>query len=162
DFDLQMLLRAVTDAVAAKQGWSVKTEVYLGLFSFQKLVMYKDLEANSESLQRHRLIQQLVTRAAADDTHVVGLPADLRQLELAWVHDRLVRAKRGEFCRELHSTKASKRTVMKELGAALDASLQTVAAPTASTQRLPHVRATLSEYAKAVHEPYGTLGASPF
>src|SRR5215208_958455 len=46
DYDLQTLLGATGELVAGKPGWSVKTEVYLGLFSFQKLVMYKDLEAN--------------------------------------------------------------------------------------------------------------------
>ena len=78
------------------------------------------------------------------------------------VHNRIVQAGLGEACLELHSTKASKGTVMKELAAALDASLQSVAAPTTSTQRLPQVRNTLSEYVDAVHTPYGTLGISPF
>src|SRR3712207_1292992 len=78
------------------------------------------------------------------------------------VHDRLVRAGLGEFCLELHSTKASKREVMRALAAALDASLQSVAAPTTSTQRLPTVRATLTEYAEAVHTPHGTLGMTPY
>ena len=40
------------------------------------------------------------------------------------VHNRLVQASLGEFCLELHSTKANKRAVMKELAAALDASFQ--------------------------------------
>src|SRR5206468_10260612 len=67
-----------------------------------------------------------------------------------------------EFCLELHSTKANKREVMKGLAAAIDASLQRTAAPTASAQRLPQVRATLSDYVQAVHEPYGALGLSPY
>jgi very-short-patch-repair endonuclease len=78
------------------------------------------------------------------------------------VYRRLVRAGLGEFCLELHSTKANKRAVMQELAAALDASLQRVAAPTVSTQRLPGVRATLSEYVSAVHKPHGSLAVSPF
>jgi very-short-patch-repair endonuclease len=232
DYDLQEVLTAAAAAVREKKGWSVKTDIYLALFSFQKFAMYKDLEANGESLKQHRLIRQLVTRSSNAETQVMGLPGDVREMTLdeeyppektfqvvdadssqlraiaassrnydlviegppgtgksqtitnliaqalsvgksvlfvaekmaalSVVHDRLVRAKLGEFCLELHSTKANKRAVMKELAAALDASLQTVAAPTVSTQRLPQVRATLTEYAKAVHTPHGSLGISPY
>lgn len=231
-YDLQRFMEALAASVATKAGWAVKTEIVLGLFSFQKFVMYKDLEENSDALKAHRLIRQLVTRAADDAMQARGLPEDVRIMDLdrdyppestfqvvdadssqlraiaasarnydlviegppgtgksqtitnliaqalsvgksvlfvaekmaalSVVHDRLVRAKLGEFCLELHSTKANKRAVMKELGAAMDASLQSVAAPTASTQRLPQVRATLTEYANAVHLPYGVLGISPY
>lgn len=78
------------------------------------------------------------------------------------VHRRIVQAGLGEACLELHSTKANKRAVMKELAASLDASLQSVAAPTISTQRLPQVRNTLSKYVTAVHDPFGTLAISPY
>lgn len=232
DYDLQTVLTSASEAVRGKAGWAVKTDIYLALFSFQKFAMYKDVEANAARLRQNRLIRQLVSRTATDGSAVMGLPADIRTMELdreyapettyqvvdadssqlraiaasarghdvviegppgtgksqtitnliaqalsagksvlfvaekmaalSVVHDRLVRAKLGEFCLELHSTKANKRAVMKELGAALDASLQTVAAPTISTQRLPQVRATLSEYVEAVHQPFGSLAISPY
>jgi hypothetical protein len=78
------------------------------------------------------------------------------------VHRRLVSAGLGEFCLELHSTKANKRTVMNEIRLSLDASLQGVAAPQASTARLPAVRAELTGYVAAVHAPYGVLAESPY
>lgn len=229
DYDLQSLLSAASGLIAGKQGWAVKTDIYLGLFSFQKFVMYKDLEANGAEFALHRLIRQLVLRSGSQ---VGGLPDEIRSMALddefppestfqvvdadssqlraiaacarnhdvviegppgtgksqtitnliaqalaadksvlfvaekmaalEVVHNRLVQAGLGEACLELHSTKANKRTAMKELAAALDASLQGIAAPTASTQRLPHVRTTLSEYVKAVHTPYGILGVSPY
>lgn len=229
DYDLQSLLSAASELIARKQGWAVKTDIYLGLFSFQKFVMYKDLEANGAEFALHRLIRQLVLRSGGQ---VAGLPDEIRSMALddefppestfqvvdadssqlraiatcarghdvviegppgtgksqtitnliaqalaadksvlfvaekmaalEVVHNRLVQAGLGEACLELHSTKANKRIVMKELAAALDASLQGIAAPTASTQRLPHVRTTLSEYVKAVHTPYGILGVSPY
>lgn len=229
EYDLQSLLSAATAAIAGKRGWSVKTDIYLGLFSFQKFVMYKDLEANGVEFGLHRLIRQLVLRSGGQ---IVGLPDEIRSMALdvdfppestfqvvdadssqlraiaacargydvviegppgtgksqtitnliaqalaadksvlfvaekmaalEVVHTRLVQAGLGEFCLELHSTKANKRTVMKELAAALDASLKSIAAPTASTQRLPQVRSTLSDYVEAVHTPYGTLGISPY
>ncbi|MBI3301058.1 MAG: DUF4011 domain-containing protein, partial [Deltaproteobacteria bacterium] len=229
DYDLQTFLKAVSDSIAAQKGWAVKTDISLGLFSFQKFVMYKDLEANTQALSAHRLVRQLITRSG---TQMGGLPDEVRSMELdrdyppeatfqvvdadssqlraiaavsrnhdlvlqgppgtgksqtitnliaqalvagksvlfvaekmaalQVVHSRLVSAGLGEFCLELHSTKANKRAVMQELAASLDASLQRFGAPTLSTQRLPQVRASLTEYAKAVHAPYGTLGISPY
>ncbi len=229
DYDLQALLSATSGLIANKRGWAVKTDIYLGLFSFQKFVMYKDLEANGTEFSLHRLIRQVVLRSGSQ---VSGLPSEIRSMALddefppestfqvvdadssqlraiaacardhdlviegppgtgksqtitnliaqalaadksvlfvaekmaalEVVHNRLVQAGLGEACLELHSTKANKRTVMKELAAALDASLQGIAAPTASTQRLPHVRTTLSDYVKAVHTPYGILGIAPY
>jgi hypothetical protein len=228
DYDLQSLLSAVAERIENKKGWSVKTDIYLGLFSFQKFVMYKDLQTNGDQFGLHRLIQQLVLRTGSQ---VGGLPSDVRAMELdrefppettfqvvdadssqlraiaacarnydlviegppgtgksqtitnliaqalaadksvlfvaekmaalEVVHRRIVQAGLGEACLELHSTKANKRSVMKELAASLDASLQSVAAPTISTQRLPQVRNTLSEYVAAVHNPCGTLSMSP-
>ncbi|MDP9349800.1 MAG: DUF4011 domain-containing protein, partial [Gemmatimonadota bacterium] len=229
DYDVQTLFTAVAEQIAGKKGWAIRTDIYLGLFSFQKFVMYKDLEANGGAMAGHRLIRQLVTRSGGQ---ISGLPPEIRSMELdeeyppeatfqvvdadssqlraiaacargydlviegppgtgksqtitnliaqalsadksvlfvaekmaalEVVHDRLVRAGLGEFCLELHSTKANKRAVMKELASALDASFQGVAAPQTSTQRLPHVRRTLTEYADAVHTPFGALGISPY
>jgi very-short-patch-repair endonuclease len=229
DFDLQTFFTAVTERIAGQKGWAVKTDIYLGLFSFQKFVMYKDLEANAPAVAAHRLVQQLVTRSGGE---ITGLPAEIRAMELdaeyppestfqvvdadssqlraiaacarghdlviegppgtgksqtitnliaaalaadrsvlfvaekmaalEVVYERLVQAGFGEFCLELHSTKANKRAVMKELASALDASFQGVAVPRASTERLPLVRKTLTGYAHAVHTPFGALGASPY
>ena len=231
DYDLQTFFSAVAEAVAGQDGWSVKSDIYLGLFSFQKFVMYKDLEANSAAMVRHRLVRQLVTRAntgaayhqlpdavrAIDldqafppETGAQVVDADSSQLRaiaaaqlghdlviegppgtgksqtitnliaqalsenktvlfvaekmaaLQVVYSRLVTAGLGEFCLELHSTKANKRAVMRELAASLDASLQRPAVPSQSTQRLPGVRDSLSAYARAVHQPHGALGLSPY
>ncbi len=229
DFDLQTLFTAVTERIAGQRGWGVKTDSYLGLFSFQKFVMYKDLEANAASVAAHRLVKQLVTRSGGE---TIGLPAEIREMELdaeyppestfqvvdadssqlraiaacarghdlviegppgtgksqtitnliaaalaadrsvlfvaekmaalEVVYERLVQAGFGEFCLELHSTKANKRAVMKELASALDASFQDVPVTRSSTERLPQVRRTLTDYAHAVHTPFGALGASPY
>jgi hypothetical protein len=230
-YDLQQFLAETAAAVGARPRWAVKTDAVLALFSFQKFVMYKDLEANAGALTAHRLVRQLVTRQGRRGAPSSGCPttsggwtstpstrpsgpsrsstptrascapspprraarprdrrpagtgksqtitnliaqalaADKRVLfvaekmaALSVVHARLVAAGLGEFCLELHSTKANKRAVMQALGAALDASLQGVAAPTASTERLPAVRATLADYVRAVHAPHGALGASPY
>lgn len=229
NYDLQNIFSPVSQMIRGRQDWALTTDIYLGLFSFQKLVMYKDLEANSEAFCGHRLIKQVVLHSGSQ---VAGLPEDVRNMQLddefppeatyqvvdadssqlraiaacarnydlviegppgtgksqtitnliaqalalgksvlfvaekmaalEVVHNRLVQAGLGDSCLELHSTKANKRTVMKEIARALDASLQGIAAPTASTQRIPQVRATLSDYISAVHTPFGLLGISPF
>ena len=232
DYDLQTFLAEAAARIGERAGWAVRTDVVLALFSFQKFVMYKDLEANAAALASHRLVRQLVTRQGSTGDQIVGLPDEIRRMDLdseyppertfqvvdadssqlraiaaaarahdlviegppgtgksqtitnliaqalaagksvlfvaekmaalSVVHARLVAAGLGEFCLELHSTKANKRSVMQALGAALDASLQGVAAPRASTERLPVVRAALTDYVRALHEPYGTLGATPY
>ena len=227
-YDLQNFLKGAGDAVD-QQGWSVQTDTCLGLFSFQKLVMFKDLEANIEPIGAHRLVRQLLSRAGSA---VYGLPAEIRDMSLdaafppegthqvvdadssqmraaaavvkghdiviegppgtgksqtitnlvaqalaagksvlfvaekmaalEVVHRRLVNAGLGEFCLELHSSKANKRAVMKQLSAALDASLQPVAGVAGAGRRLPEVRRVLADHVQAVHEPFGTLGTSPY
>ena len=224
-YDLQAFFKGVGPAIASQPGWSVQTDIYLGLFSFQKLVMFKDLEALVDPIGKHRLIQQLLTHAGSS---VHGLPPDIRSLPLDTVfspeathqvvdadssqmraaaavtkgydiviegppgtgksqtitnlvsqalgagksvlfvaekmaaldvvHRRLSEAGLGEFCLELHSSKANKRAVMKELATALDASLQVVAGRTNAGKRIPEVRAALAAYVDAVHQPFGALG----
>jgi len=228
-YDLQDFFKGASAAIANQPGWIVQTDMYLGLFSFQKLVMFKDLEANATSIGEHRLIRQLLARAGSA---IHGLPPQIRELPLdrdftpettfqvvdadssqmraaaavakghdiviegppgtgksqtitnlvaqalaagksvlfvaekmaalEVVHRRLVEAGLGEFCLELHSSKANKRAVMKELSAALDASLQPIAGTAAAARRLPEVRGALADYVRAVHEPCGTLGQSPY
>jgi len=229
DYDLQSIFSAMSQMIKGRQDWTLTTDIYLGLFSFQKLVMYKDLETNSDTFSEHRLIKQVVLHSGSQ---VAGLPQDVRDMQLDQefapeatyqvvdadssqlraiaacarnydlviegppgtgksqtitnliaqalalgksvlfvaekmaalevVHNRLVQAGLGDSCLELHSTKANKRTVMTEIARALDASLQSIVAPTASTQRIPQVRTTLSDYVSAVHTPFGLLGISPY
>src|SRR5688572_15075324 len=227
-YDLQVFLKGVADAVSNHPGWMIQTDMYLGLFSFQKLVMFKDLEAHAVPIGQHRLIRQLLSRSGSP---VHGLPPEIRNLPLDTafcpetthqvvdadssqmraaaavakghdiviegppgtgksqtitnlvaqalaagksvlfvaekmaaldvVHRRLVEAGLGEFCLELHSSKANKRAVMKQLSAALDASLLPIAAGSGgASKRLPEVRSALSDHVAAVHDPYGELGMS--
>ncbi|MBA3885785.1 MAG: DUF4011 domain-containing protein, partial [Acidobacteria bacterium] len=181
DYALQTFFRVAADAVSNQPGWVIQTDIYLGLFSFQKLVLFKDLERNADAVGRHRLIQQLLSRVGTA-TH--GLPAEIRELPLDRdftpeatfqvvdadssqmraaaavangydvviegppgtgksqtitnlvaqalatgrsvlfvaekmaaldvVHRRLAEAGLGEFCLELHSSKANKRSVIIE------------------------------------------------
>lgn len=229
NYDLQQFFVEATRAVSNQLGWQLTTDIYLSFFSFQKFIMYKDLEANAEVFGSHPLIRQIILRSG---TSIRALPEEIREAELdrefapettsqvtdadssqlrailavsrnhdlvlegppgtgksqtitnliaqalaenksvlfvaekmaalEVVYSRLVAAGLGEFCLELHSTKANKRAVMQELGAALDASLQRLQTEESATGRIGTVRAQLTAYANAVHEPYGSLGLSPY
>ncbi|MBA3242584.1 MAG: DUF4011 domain-containing protein, partial [Acidobacteria bacterium] len=222
-YDLQQLFVETTAAVANQAGWQVKTDIYLSFFSFQKFVMYKDLEVNAAAFGAHPLVRQVILRSGSS---LRALPDEIRAAELdeefppegtaqvvnadssqlrailavsrnhdlvlegppgtgksqtitnliaqalsesksvlfvaekmaalEVVHSRLVEAGLGEFCLELHSTKANKRAVMRELAAALDASLQRPRTEEAATARIGAVRDELTAYARAVHEPFCT------
>jgi very-short-patch-repair endonuclease len=229
DYDLQQFFAAVGEAVKDQTGWQVTTEIYLGLFAFQKFVMYKDLDGNGGAFGAHRLVRQLATRTGGE---LAALPDEVREMDLdaafppeasaqvvdadssqlraiaavsrghdlvlegppgtgksqtitnliaqalsagqsvlfvaekmaalSVVHERLVRAGLGDFCLELHSTKANKRAVVKEIARSLDASLQRPKPGEPVAGRLPGVRDTLTEYAAAVHTPYGPTGFTPY
>jgi hypothetical protein len=229
DYDLQAFFAAFHKRIASLEGWALTTDIVLGQFSFQKFVMYKDLEAHGDRLGIHRLIQQIATRSGET---FLGLPDEIRTMALdrefapeetfqvvdadssqlralaavnrgydmvmegppgtgksqtitnliaqalaagktvlfvaekmaalQVVRSRLQAAGLGDFCLELHSTKANKRIAMQEIKKALDASLEGLGVPIASTRRLPEVRLHLGEYVQAVHTPYGTLAISPY
>lgn len=229
DYDVQQFFASVADVVSNQSEWKVKNEIYLALFSFQKLAMYKDLEKNAENLAAHQIIGKIISKSG---TQIIGLPDEIRQMELdrdfppektaqivdadssqlqaittvaknydlvlegppgtgksqtitnlvaqslssgksvlfvaekmaalEVVHRRLVAAGLGEFCLELHSTKANKRAVIQEIRNALDASLQRIAGTRSSSERLPVVREQLTDYVRAVHAPYGALNLSPY
>ncbi len=50
---------AVAQAVA-QMGWTVESTIDLGLFSFHKLVIYKDLESNADLVTQHPIIRAIV------------------------------------------------------------------------------------------------------
>lgn len=229
DYDLQKYFRSLTKIFSNNKDWKITNEIYLGLFFFQKLVMYKDLEKNQAVVKAHKIFQRIINKQG--DSHI-GLPEEIRDLSLdeafapenamqvvdadssqlramaavAQNHDlvmegppgtgksqtitnmiahalsqgksvlfvaekmaaldvvfsRLQKVGLGEFCLELHSTKANKKSVMQNLRHAVDASLTGVSQNETSTQRLSLVRNTLTEYINAVHMPFGALGVSPF
>lgn len=229
NYDLQNFFQATSESVAVYRDWKVSNEIYLALFSFQKLVMYKDLEKNVGKVAAHKIFQQIINKNG--DTFI-GLPEEIRDLSLdryfppenglqvvdadssqlraiatvsqnydlvlegppgtgksqtitnliaqalatgksvlfvaekmaalEVVYRRLCEVGLGEFCLELHSTKANKRSVMQDLKNTLDASLQTTRPEQSATARLPVVRELLTDYTDAVHQPYGALNLSPY
>ena len=62
--------RQVESLIHKKDGWSVRREAHFGTFSFQKLMIYSDLEVNAARLCAHPLVQAL-----AGDTSELSQPA---------------------------------------------------------------------------------------
>lgn len=79
EYDPGPLLAEIAGVVRRHPRWQVTNEIVLGLFSFQKLVMYQDIEKNRQAFAEHRLVQKLVNREGA---HEQGLPDDVRALAL--------------------------------------------------------------------------------
>jgi very-short-patch-repair endonuclease len=79
------------------------------------------------------------------------------------VQRRLAEDGLGDFCLELHSHKAHKRTVIDELARTLAAATAPeVAAPESEIARWISLRAELNDYARALHEKREPLGKSAF
>jgi hypothetical protein len=58
DFDLPAYIQEFAARVRS-MGWSATLDCWLGLFSFHKLVMYKDLESHREIVGKHPLVRSL-------------------------------------------------------------------------------------------------------
>ena len=62
DYDPTQLLTGIAGAVANQRRWGVTNEIVLGLFSFQKYVIFNDLEKHRDAFTAHRLIAVHSTR----------------------------------------------------------------------------------------------------
>lgn len=86
DFDLSAYLSKATVAAAAL-GWKVSDEIHLGLFSFSKLLMYRDLQADlwpaDASIIDHPMVRRLLGVEGADPTGEVT-PRDPSELDEAF------------------------------------------------------------------------------
>jgi very-short-patch-repair endonuclease len=77
--DLVPLLQHFSTEIAAPRNWKVTEEIALGHFAFQKLVIFRDLEANQERFAAHHLVRRIVLNEAEP---VSGLPPDVAKLDL--------------------------------------------------------------------------------
>src|SRR2546428_12034836 len=92
---------------------------------------------------KSQTITNLIAQALAAHKSVLFVAEKMAALEV--VHRRLKTAGLDEFCLELHSAKANKRLVMREISRALDLSLQASPAVSTSTGQLPGIRSELSD-----------------
>lgn len=85
-----------------------------------------------------------------------------KQAALNVVYDRLRKAGLGDFCLELHSTKANKKALLAELRRAWDASSASMSPEPLPSAELGKMRKALTDYARTLHAPAGPLEMSPF
>ncbi len=62
---LEDYLKSIEEAMG-RHGWTVSREVWLGLFSFHKLVIYRDLTANEAVISGHSFVRALAGCPATD------------------------------------------------------------------------------------------------
>ena len=66
--DVGLIFRIFRDAVRDLPGWEVKSDVWLGQFSFTKFLLWKDLADRLDALTKNRVVNHLVNHA--------GMPYD--------------------------------------------------------------------------------------
>lgn len=60
--DVDLILRNFRSAIREMPRWEVEESVFLGLFSFNKFLMWRDLQENMDRLRKNRLVRHLVER----------------------------------------------------------------------------------------------------
>jgi very-short-patch-repair endonuclease len=78
--DVQKILTLCRQAVLEQKRFEVRPDVYLGLFSFTKFLMWKDLQDRTEDLLKSRLVKHLVERES-EAYRDIGTVADEWQLD---------------------------------------------------------------------------------
>ena len=217
--DVGAVLQTFRLHVGELKGWEVKETVELGIFSFTKYLMWKDLQDRHRQLQENSVVAHLINNPGKaflneplgfeprtlDETHrphdlFAPMLSDSSQLRaicvasggknlviegppgtgksqtitnlithllatgrtvlfvsekmaaLDVVHRRLSSLGLGAFCLELHSAKARKADVLKQLGTALDAAAtRTVRDWELEAERLWALRQDLNGVADALH-----------
>lgn len=76
ELDLAAYFHQIEDAIRPFERWKLHHDLVLGLFSFQKFVMYSDLEENEERIRRHPVIGS-ICRNEEESGSLSGLPPDV-------------------------------------------------------------------------------------
>lgn len=107
---------------------------------------------------------QTITNAIAEliaaGKSVLFVSEKMAALEV--VKERLDRVGLGDFCLELHSRKANKKDVLNELERSLRKTPPNRVKAKDELNQLEQLKTELNDYAKALKEPIGKLGRSPF
>ncbi|HLU49558.1 MAG TPA: DUF4011 domain-containing protein, partial [Planctomycetota bacterium] len=76
EWDLQALFKEIDEKVARAAGFRIVNDVYLGLFSFTKFTMYKDLEEWDEEYSSNPLIASICGEASPPPPPEIAAPLD--------------------------------------------------------------------------------------
>ncbi|MFP5111379.1 DUF4011 domain-containing protein [Bacillaceae bacterium C204] len=232
DVDLEKIWSGISEQIDHLEGWSVSPEIYLSLFSFSKLVMYKDLENFIDLLEAHPLIgkisgveaeengdlmdlssvpdeHELDRKVPAQESYLV-LDADSSQQQaiiaakngvsfvlqgppgtgksqtisniiaeclaankkvlfvsekmaaLEVVKSRLEQVGLGEFCLELHSHKANKRSILDAFQQAINNHPKQKQIQHELYSNINHLRNQLNTYSEKLHQIRDPFGKSAY
>lgn len=73
DLDLSKLWKQIHDKINGLEDWDVLPDIYLAMFSFSKLVMYKDLDNYHDMLENHPLIRAMSGESLEDASQLGDL-----------------------------------------------------------------------------------------
>ncbi|MGD6877246.1 DUF4011 domain-containing protein [Bacillus infantis] len=72
ELDLNSIVQSFSDKLNLQTNWETSTECYIGLFSFNKLVMYKDFEDYEELVKENPFIKELAGEFQDRDKEYLG------------------------------------------------------------------------------------------
>ncbi len=79
EFDLDLFFSTVQEIISKQKRWRINKDIYLDFFSFQKFLMYKDMERYEEHYYQNSLIQALCN---ASGSKIAALPSDIEKADL--------------------------------------------------------------------------------
>jgi very-short-patch-repair endonuclease len=81
ELDLEAFYEKILAAVEGFPQWRITSDIALGLFSFQKFIMYRDIERHEQRFRDHRVVKVICREG--DRTHAPeGLPRDVADADL--------------------------------------------------------------------------------
>jgi very-short-patch-repair endonuclease/KaiC/GvpD/RAD55 family RecA-like ATPase len=81
ELDLDAFYEKILSAVEGFRQWRITSDIALGLFSFQKFIMYRDIERHEDRFREHRVVRVICREG--DRTHAPeGLPRDVAEADL--------------------------------------------------------------------------------
>lgn len=80
ELDIEEVFAGVRAAISEFTDWRLTNDVALGLFSFQKFIMYRDIELNEASIGAHPVIKAMC--GEAEQPGITGLPTDIADADL--------------------------------------------------------------------------------
>ncbi|MEO6546801.1 MAG: DUF4011 domain-containing protein [Ferruginibacter sp.] len=59
--DLRMVFNIIRQGIKTNKRWDVEEQVFLGIFSFSKFIMWNDIHQNSEKLSQNKIVASLIS-----------------------------------------------------------------------------------------------------
>ncbi len=109
---------------------------------------------------KSQTITNIIAELLAAGKTVLFVSEKMAALEV--VKSRLDQVGLGDFCLELHSRKSNKKDVLEELKRTIDRSPPKSISIENEFDKLDSYKSELNNYAKALREPLGGIGKSPF